>query len=416
MLHLMLWLGLLLVGAVAGSVGVAVLTLRYRYGPDGLALARLIHLRLGEIERGVRKSANNEGSAEKIRSDLLREVIETVPAKGPQRSRLAGDPWGRCGIGLAAISIACFAALAVTSGTSSPSADGLVATSRQDPDLARLELYARSKPSQARAVGPMSTPPGLPDVATMIERLATRLESQPEDAEGWRMLGWSYLHVEQPLKAVDAYARAVSLRPQSSEFRSAYGEALVAADSGNVGRKAVDAFNGALAIDAGNAKARYFLALGKAQAGDKKAALEELRGLQQEPPEDEAWASQLREQIASLARDHPLDEAGRASAATREGARADPHQPTPEAMRNIQALPIDQQQLAIRSMVDELAKRLEESPADEDGWLRLMRSRVVLGEQQAAREALARALAVFSGDAAAAARIAAAAKDLGISN
>src|SRR5581483_1801291 len=345
---------LLLAGAVAGSAAVATLTVRYRYGADGLALARLIHLRLGEIERGAREGDGNEGSAEKIRSDLLRKVMETVPAKAPQRSRVAGDPWGRSAIGLAAISIACFVLLAVTSGTPSPSAGGLDAAYQHDPDLARLELYARSKPPQPRMAGPMSTPPKLPDVATMNERLATRLESQPEDAEGWRMLGWSYLHVQQPLKAVEAYAHAVSLRPEASEFKSAYGEALVASDSGNVGPKAVEAFKAALAIDARNAKARYFLALAKAQAGDRKTALEELRGLQEEPAEDEAWASQLREQIGSLARDLPVDGPERTSIATREATHAVPHNPTPEEMRDIQALPIDQQQLLIRSMVDGL--------------------------------------------------------------
>jgi len=67
-------------------------------------------------------------------------------------------------------------------------------------------------------------------------------------------------------------------------------------------------------------------------------------------------------------------------------------------------------------MVNGLSDRLKNSPRDEQGWLRLIRSRVVLGEPQAAQEALARALAAFSDDAAAAARITNAARELGVTH
>jgi cytochrome c-type biogenesis protein CcmH len=79
-------------------------------------------------------------------------------------------------------------------------------------------------------------------------------------------------------------------------------------------------------------------------------------------------------------------------------------------------LPADQQQAMIRGMVNGLADRLEARPRDEAGWLRLIHSRLVLGEEGAAREALARALAVFADDVSAGRRIAAAARELGISN
>jgi cytochrome c-type biogenesis protein CcmH len=89
-------------------------------------------------------------------------------------------------------------------------------------------------------------------------------------------------------------------------------------------------------------------------------------------------------------------------------------QPTPEQIGSLQALPADQREAAIRGMVNGLANRLKSSPRDEQGWLRLIRSRVVLGEQQAAQEALTQALAVFSDDTAAAERITTAAKELGV--
>ena len=59
----------------------------------------------------------------------------------------------------------------------------------------------------------------LPDVNTMIERLAARLETTPEDIKGWRMLGWSYFHTGRYEQAATAYARAVELDPNSAELK-----------------------------------------------------------------------------------------------------------------------------------------------------------------------------------------------------
>jgi cytochrome c-type biogenesis protein CcmH len=69
----------------------------------------------------------------------------------------------------------------------------------------------------------------------------------------------------------------------------------------------------------------------------------------------------------------------------------------------------------IQGMVDSLARRLEQSPRDADGWIKLIRSRVVLGEADLAKGALARGLAVFADDKQEQDRIAAAAQQLGLS-
>src|ERR1700752_462852 len=90
--------------------------------------------------------------------------------------------------------------------------------------LARLKDYAVSTGSAeqapAAAAGKL-----LPDVNTMIEQLAARLETAPEDVKGWRMLGWSYFHTGRYEQAATAYARAVELDPNSAELKLAYKEA-----------------------------------------------------------------------------------------------------------------------------------------------------------------------------------------------
>jgi len=62
-------------------------------------------------------------------------------------------------------------------------------------------------------------------IESMVERLASRLEQQPGDAEGWARLGRSYMVLQQPAKARDAYARAVKLRPDDAALSQALAEA-----------------------------------------------------------------------------------------------------------------------------------------------------------------------------------------------
>ena len=100
--------------------------------------------------------------------------------------------------------------------------------------LARLTDYARSietdEPASMAAAGK-----SLPDVDTMIERLTARLETTPEDIEGWRMLGWSYFRTARYEQAATAYARAVELDPSSAELKLSYQEAKSkASDSDNL--------------------------------------------------------------------------------------------------------------------------------------------------------------------------------------
>lgn len=66
-------------------------------------------------------------------------------------------------------------------------------------------------------------------IDAMVERLAARLEQQPDDAEGWARLGRSYMVLQEPAKAREAYARAVRLKPDDAALKEALAEAATAA-------------------------------------------------------------------------------------------------------------------------------------------------------------------------------------------
>jgi cytochrome c-type biogenesis protein CcmH len=208
-----------------------------------------------------------------------------------------------------------------------------------DEALVRLKDYSRS-------IGAKETAPAvaadkqLPDVNTMIERLAARLQAMPDDAKGWRMLGWSYYNTGRLKEAASAYERALALEPDSDELKIQVEKAKAKASEGDGSETAPPLQTGAV---------------GKADAG-----------------------------------------------------------PNAELCAALQAMPPSDRDAAIRAMVDGLANRLESSPRDAEGWTRLMRSRVVLGEREVAATAFRKALDVFKDDAAAAERITAAATELGL--
>jgi cytochrome c-type biogenesis protein CcmH len=80
-------------------------------------------------------------------------------------------------------------------------------------------------------------------------------------------------------------------------------------------------------------------------------------------------------------------------------------QPKTEAGSVVATLPKDDQSKMIRAMVAGLAQKLDANPADPDGWMRLIRSYVVLGEPEEAEAALGKARAAFANNADALRRI-----------
>jgi len=63
-----------------------------------------------------------------------------------------------------------------------------------------------------------------------VATLAKRLEQNPNDADGWSMLGRSYLSLEKYREASDAYARAASIKSQDADVLVEYAFALAMAN------------------------------------------------------------------------------------------------------------------------------------------------------------------------------------------
>src|SRR5205085_3724374 len=106
----------------------------------------------------------------------------------------------------------------------------------------------------------------------------------------------------------------------------------------------------------------------------------------------------LRRTIEQVGSINKIDVAQRLAAATANRPAAAPAMPAvrgPDAQQLAAAssIPPSEQQQMAEGMVARLAARLEQQPANVDGWIMLMRSYKTLGRDGEARAALARARA-----------------------
>lgn len=240
-------------------------------------------------------------------------------------------------------------------------------------------------------------------------------------AKDWRVVGWAYAQSGNADEAAAAYRKATAIEPDNAENWSSLGEALQV-PSATLVPEAATAFRKALELDPRDPRARYFLAVQKDLAGDHKGAVDDWLAFLRDTPPGAPWEADLRRTIEQSAAKNRIDLAGRMPAAGATGtggtgtATAGIPGPTPEQLASASSLPPAEQQAMVEQMVARLEGRLKANPKDEEGWIRLMRSRMALGEAKAAQAALRSALAAFAGDAAAAGRLKSAAAELGVPN
>lgn len=397
-----LWIMLTLMVALA-VVGIAIpLVRRYEARAEGTAATlAVLKDQLAEVDAQAAAGAVSETEAEALRTELRRRLLAEARDAEP-----AARPFGAQGLGRFAFGMAAIVALAAT---------GLYAM------MGRPDLNAATPAAAPPAAG---TETAGNDVDGLIRGLEARMAQDPSDPEGWRMLGWSYFQTGRFADSANAYARAVQLTPQAPGYQSAYGEALVQAAQGTVTPAAQAAFEAAKQLDPTDARARYFLAVLKDQRGNRAEAISDWIGLLNEAPADAPWAPDLRAFVERIAKEDGIDLAGRLkpAPAAREpsvldaslAAPAAAPGPTQDQVKAAMAMPEGDRQAMVRGMVDGLAARLEASPRDSAGWIRLMRARMVLGEPQAAQAALRKGLAAFGDSPSDQAALRDAAKSLGV--
>lgn len=113
--------------------------------------------------------------------------------------------------------------------------------------------------------------PAMPNqeaINKMVNGLAEKMKTDPNNAEGWLMLGKSYKYLQQYTKAADAFEKAYKLLGDKPDVMLQYADALSYIDDEQVTGKAADLAFKALALEPENPNALWLAGMAKAQAGE----------------------------------------------------------------------------------------------------------------------------------------------------
>ncbi|WGD56703.1 c-type cytochrome biogenesis protein CcmI [Bradyrhizobium sp. CB1650] len=224
-----------------------------------------------------------------------------------------------------------------------------------------------------------------PGMAQSLENLVVQveqhLEKNPTDGRGWNVLAPVLERLGRYDDAVRAYRNVLTYNGESAERRSDLGEALSAAAGGVVTAEAKTEFERAHALNADDPKANYFLGLAAEQDGRKDDAVTIWRTLLAKTPADAPWRHLVQ------------------SSLVRVGGGSTAPALSDETMAAAKDMTEGDRGAMIRGMVERLANRLKQNGDDVDGWLRLVRAYLVMGDRDKAMGASSDARQAVSNDA-----------------
>jgi cytochrome c-type biogenesis protein CcmH len=225
----------------------------------------------------------------------------------------------------------------------------------------------------------LQAPDGKQPLVNLVAQVEAHLEKNPTDGRGWTVLAPVLERLGRYDDAVRAWRNSIAYAGDSAERRADLGEALVAAANGVVTGEAKAEFDRALAMNADEVRASYFLGLAAEQDGRTGDAANIWKAMLAKGPADAPW--------------RPLVQAALSRVGGVAPALAD------DTMAAAREMTDTDRNAMIRGMVDRLAARLKQNGDDVEGWLRLVRAYLVMGEREKAASARADARQAVGSDA-----------------
>ncbi len=141
---------------------------------------------------------------------------------------------------------------------------------------------------------------GEADIAGMVERLAERLEQEPDDLEGWQMLARSYMVMGEREKAREAMANAARLAPDDPGILALQANAIREANGGQHSAESMSILRRVLTLDPDNTEALWAVGNAEAEAGNTEKAIEMLERVYQQIPENNEDRTLVRQRIDEI--------------------------------------------------------------------------------------------------------------------
>jgi cytochrome c-type biogenesis protein CcmH len=357
---MMLWfiLALMTVVAIGGVIWPLTRTISGRGGSH----TAVYRDQLDEIARDQSAGIIGKAEAEAAKVEVSRRLIAAADVAAAEKSRHRESPVWRRGTAFAALVLLPVGAVALYLTLGMPQMPG-------EPLTGRVQSLEEDG-----------------SIGVLVARVEDHVAHNPADGRAWEVLAPVYMRLGRFDDAVTAWRNAIRLNGSSASREADYGEALVAAGNGVVTDEAKAAFDRAIALDGQDVMARFYLGMAADQDGRRSDADAIWRDLLASAPRDAPWAEVVRH---AMARSAPISDAD----ATPVGG------PSAADMAAAATLPPVQQDQMIAGMVARLAERLKKNGSDVEGWLRLVHSYRVLGQEDKAQVAITDAGRALFGDA-----------------
>ena len=141
---------------------------------------------------------------------------------------------------------------------------------------------------------------GEAEIASMVERLAERLESDPNDLDGWLMLARSYTVLGKADEAREAMAAAARLAPEDPSVLAIEAAAIREANGGQHNAESIAVLRRVLALDPNHTEALWVVGNAEADAGNTDGAVEMLERVYELSPAGSEDRDVVRQRLDEL--------------------------------------------------------------------------------------------------------------------
>jgi cytochrome c-type biogenesis protein CcmH len=132
----------------------------------------------------------------------------------------------------------------------------------------------------------------------MVDKLAERLKTTPDDVQGWTMLARSYMVLRRFGEAVPAYARATELQPNNPDLLADYADAVAATQQTANNPKSMALIERALNADPKHFKSLALSGSAAFDRGDYAVAIAQWQKIAVQLPPDSELAPRVQAMIA----------------------------------------------------------------------------------------------------------------------
>jgi len=164
--------------------------------------------------------------------------------------------------------------------------------------LAALAIYLAVGNPAAIVAPPQAGEVSTAQIESMVQGLAARLRENPDDTDGWKMLGRSYMVLGRFGEAVDAYAKAALRAPRDAQLLADFADALAMSRGQRLEGEPERLVARALELEPGNLKALALAGTGAFERGDYARAAELWERMLPNVPAGSEEAGVIRQNVA----------------------------------------------------------------------------------------------------------------------